>query len=126
MTRIDHTGHNHPNTTAARQACRKEILAAHAAIDGHYAAFPVALGPDPRDPIVVRVAQREQELDDAFETPTVTFLNNRTSGVPAGSIGTVVRVTDGYVFVNNITRPNGTLVYTPRPIRVRTTSIKEN
>lgn len=22
-TRIDHTGHNHPNTTAARQGCRK-------------------------------------------------------------------------------------------------------
>lgn len=23
MTRIDHTGHNHPNTTKARTACRK-------------------------------------------------------------------------------------------------------
>jgi hypothetical protein len=26
-TRIDHTGHNHPNTTAARTACRKAINA---------------------------------------------------------------------------------------------------
>lgn len=26
-TRINHTGHNHPNTTAARTACRKAIKA---------------------------------------------------------------------------------------------------
>lgn len=26
-TRIDHTGHNHPSTTAARTACRKAIKA---------------------------------------------------------------------------------------------------
>jgi hypothetical protein len=26
-TRISHTGHNHPNTTAARTACRKAIKA---------------------------------------------------------------------------------------------------
>lgn len=29
MTRIDHTGHNHPATTAARQACRKLVAGAH-------------------------------------------------------------------------------------------------
>lgn len=27
-TRIDHTGHNHPKTTAARTACRKALKAA--------------------------------------------------------------------------------------------------
>jgi hypothetical protein len=26
-TRIDHTGHNHPSTTAARTACRKALAA---------------------------------------------------------------------------------------------------
>ncbi len=41
-TRINHTGHNHPNTTAARTACRNELRAADAAIDTHYAMIPVA------------------------------------------------------------------------------------
>jgi hypothetical protein len=53
MTRIDHRNHNHPNTTAARTACRNEIREAHARIDAYYAAFPVDLGPDPRKPVIV-------------------------------------------------------------------------
>jgi len=48
MTRI-----NHPNTTAARTKCRTEIREAHARIDAYYAAFPVDLGPDPRQPVIV-------------------------------------------------------------------------
>jgi hypothetical protein len=31
MTRIDHTGHSHSNTTAARQACRKSVADAQRA-----------------------------------------------------------------------------------------------
>jgi hypothetical protein len=41
-TRISHTGHNHPNTTAARTACRKEIREADARIAAYYADKPLA------------------------------------------------------------------------------------
>lgn len=41
-TRINHTGHNHPNTPAARAKCRTELRAADARVDAHYAAVPVA------------------------------------------------------------------------------------
>lgn len=51
--RIDHTGHNHPATPAARKACRDELRAADARIAAHYAAFPVA-PVDPLAAIVVR------------------------------------------------------------------------
>lgn len=50
-TRISHTGHDHPNTTAARTACRKQMAgfkAAVARIDVH-----ANLGPDPRLAVVV-------------------------------------------------------------------------
>jgi hypothetical protein len=33
-TRISHTGHNHPNTTAARTACRKAMKATKATVVG--------------------------------------------------------------------------------------------
>lgn len=40
-TRIDHTGHNHPATAAARKICRNELRTADAAISAHYTTFPV-------------------------------------------------------------------------------------
>jgi len=33
-TRISHTGHNHPNTTAARTACRKALKATRPTVVG--------------------------------------------------------------------------------------------
>lgn len=47
-TRVDHRDHDHANTPAARAACRRRAIKAR------------------MDPITARVAQREQEIDDAF------------------------------------------------------------
>jgi hypothetical protein len=41
-TRINHTGHNHPNTPAARAKCRNDIRKSTAVVDAHYATHPVA------------------------------------------------------------------------------------
>ena len=54
---INHTGHGHPATPAARAACRK---------------FFAANG---MDAVTARVAQREQELDDAFGNPEIGAKN---------------------------------------------------
>lgn len=61
MTRIDHTGHNHPNTTAARTACRKH---AQAKVDD-------ALRPNKLD----------AQLDEAFGPVIIT--RSFSSGISA-------------------------------------------
>lgn len=38
-TRINHTGHNHPNTTAARTACRKALRTAPVEVPTYAAAL---------------------------------------------------------------------------------------
>jgi len=42
MARIDHSSHRHPNTPAARAACRKEIREADAGVAAYYEAHPLA------------------------------------------------------------------------------------
>lgn len=71
-TRINHTGHGHANTARDRAACRK-FMADH----------------DGMDQVTFRVAQREAELDDAFEyaitTATCSMCGNTNPEDVSGS-----------------------------------------
>lgn len=81
MARIDHTGHNHPNTTAARTACRNEIREAAARIDAYYGNKP--LGPDPRLAVVVPPADNyiDQHVRKTVANATMKAKIDRTAPI---------------------------------------------